>query len=266
MIIEIDDLKLTLDYFKTNKVDIKLFFTIIQTLNSFVELGFNETEIIKKSLVVLGVKKVKSKNQLSEIYYCFMKDYTEAIKSKKERIIFEHLIIYDKKIERELRNPQIRNINYYKKVKIEKLLSCLDTMRQKETLLGLHRKKTRIVINNKVRFEKQKISAELINIDTTALTMPEKVELLELLQKAKGDVVQIPDHFDYEKMNAITDLEFEEVSKLPPIHSPIEVIKEIEIKKQIEGAKNINQLKNSLVEKFKKMAKENFENAGIKQK
>lgn len=262
MIIEVDDLKLTLEYFQIKKLKFEDFFEVLITINEFVETGVTAEITIEKTMKRLGKKKVKNLNTLSDIYYCFMKDYTHAIKHHKERVIYEHLILYDKKIERELQDPVTKNPRYFNKLKIDKLMNCLETMKQKETLLGLHKKKVRVVLNNKMRFEKQKTAVELTQIDTSMLTLGEKIELMELLDKAKSDQIQIPDHFDYDKANAI-DIEYEVVSKMPEINSPISEMQILEDQKIVQEKKNLDNVKGKLMEKFKQLAKEKLQAAGV---
>lgn len=265
MIVHTDDLKLTIEYFQIKKLKFEDFFEVLLTINEFVEKGFTADVVIEKTTKKLGQKKIKNKNTLSEIYYCFMKDYTDAIKQHKERIIYEHLILYDKKIERELQDPVTKNPRFFNKLKIDKLMNCLETMKQKETLLGLHKKKIRIVLNNKIKFEKKKEQVQLTQIDISQLSIEEKIELSELLEKAKGELQTIPDHFDYDKMNAV-DIEFEEVSTMPEIHSPISQINVEENKKKVEEKKNLEDVKGKLMDKFKQLAKKQLTNVGVDEK
>ena len=265
MIIEIDDLKITIDYFNSNKLKFEDFFEVILCINDNVEKGYIAKEVMQRVFNKLGSKKVKNINTLSEIYYSFMKDYTEAMKQKKENVVYEHLILYDRKIERELQEPRTKNPRYYNKLKIDKLMGCLDTMKQKETLLGLHRKKMRIVLNNKMKFEKQKSVIEFSTIKTDKLTFDEKVELMILLDKAKSDTIKIPDHFDYDKMNKIEDIDYENIA-MPEINSPIKQMQLTQPKKEEKPqAKTIEQIKSSILEKFKQLAEKRLKEIGVKE-
>lgn len=76
-------------------------------------------------------------------------------------------------IEEDYKREEAKNIAY---------MNCLGVLHQKEELLGMHRKAFRLIINNE---ETTVIRNTKPNIDLSRLTLEEKVELNQLMEKSR---------------------------------------------------------------------------------
>lgn len=120
---------------------------------------------------------------VNEIVHEANKLIKQSYNYHKTQIVSLHTKRYDKQIQ-ELLNIDVSRWEPYKQVgkKIEAYMYLLDVLQQKETLLGMHRKSFKIVINNEqttvVRDKKPKI-------DISKLTLDEQIEFNTLLEKAR---------------------------------------------------------------------------------
>jgi hypothetical protein len=102
---------------------------------------------------------------------------------QQEEVVGLHIKRYNEEITR-LLNIKLDRIPPQKRlaVKVEAYMNCLDTLHQKEKLLGMHTKDFKIIINNEettiVREKKPKL-------DISKLTLAEKIELNALLEKSR---------------------------------------------------------------------------------
>ena len=263
MLIKVEDLNTTLEIFKAYKIEDKFAFEVLNVMNGFVEKGMIGKTVIEETFKHFGSnKKNISKTALSFIYSAYAKDITTTLKENKERLIHDHLLKYDSLIENGLKDPRVKDPRFFHKAKIDKLMSCMDTMRQKETLLGLHRKSVRIILNNKIKQQRLQKENAISRIDMSALTIQEKIELNAMLEKARG--YQVITDISTLRQEETIDIDHEDV--IAEIVSPMAEIAKINSQPQTRAIKKkgINDVKKSLREKFAQISKEKMLNAGVK--
>lgn len=131
-----------------------------------------------------------------------------------------HIARYNKIINDLLTKEYVMNPNapwLVRKQEIEDLMNCLATLKQKEELLGMHRKAFRIIVNNQLNLTVQK---NILNedIDFNVLTFSEQVELMELINKCKSldtDGITLRTKKEQDKKEYI---EYEEVMTAADVH------------------------------------------------
>lgn len=124
-------------------------------------------------------------NYLDHIYDAAHKNLTRDLKEERESVIRLHINRYNADVER-LYNVDISNVNRFKgiEIKTQAYLDLLDVLKQKEKLLGFHRREMKIKINNTINASIKK-TGELGSFNLSELTMEEKIELIRLIDKAK---------------------------------------------------------------------------------
>lgn len=148
---------------------------------------------------------------------------------------------------------------YQKAIKSEHYATALDTLFQKEKLLGIHTKNFKAKFNN-INILEQKD----LDYDLSKLTMVEKLEVIELLEKAKNiEKLNRPIIVDDNPLNVEQIVEKE----VKEIISPIKYSKETDIKKEkekleeVENGKSLYEVKevieNNLKEKVKALFNKN---------
>lgn len=107
----------------------------------------------------------------------------------KSQLIALHTKRYDKDIN-ELLNIDVSGYLPYKQTekKIEAYMRLLDVMQQKETLLGMHRKSFRLIINNE---QTTIVREKKARLDISKLSLQEQIELNNLLEKARKNEDEI---------------------------------------------------------------------------
>lgn len=101
----------------------------------------------------------------------------------REYMVSSHVARYNKDIEK-LFNIDVSNVNKWKakEMKNYAYFNLLETLHQKEKVLGLHTKNIQISINNKYN---TKVVERKKSFDLSQLTLEEKIEFWQLLQKTK---------------------------------------------------------------------------------
>ena len=112
-------------------------------------------------------------------YYIFKKNFS----LKADDVISEHIKRYDNEIKR-LREyrPTTSNPAFYRKLLNEANMCLLDTLHQKERLLGFHSKSFSLKIYNTINVNSNKIKKD--SFDLSKLTLNEKIEFVNLINKA----------------------------------------------------------------------------------
>jgi hypothetical protein len=108
-------------------------------------------------------------------------DYT----IQRKEVISQHMMRYDQEINHLLnyvapindRQPWLEE-----QANINARMDCLNVLHQKEELLGMHRKKFRLIINNEDEITVREKSPK---IDLSKLTLEEKIELNSLIEKSR---------------------------------------------------------------------------------
>lgn len=133
---------------------------------------------------------------------------------QRSEVVSIHTQRYDKEIDNLLnfvapsyiwedyKREEAKNIAY---------MNCLSVLHQKEELLGMHRKAFRLIINNE---ETTIIKNTKPNIDLLRLTLEEKVELNQLMEKSRRTEDEIGGVIlRSEQANVIEDIEHEVVEE-----------------------------------------------------
>lgn len=219
---------------------------------------------------IRNVRKEEGKRNLSDIDLSVI--VTEGLRiikqeysKQKEEVISLHVARYNKTIH------SLRNIddilsdedsNKYITKKTRALHLLLDTLFQKERVLGIHKRGFRIEINNELIVDKRE---EKLDANLNALSFDEQVELLELIQKSKIDNNNLLDIMPTSEIEVI-DVPHEEVKDNEDDDVNINRIKTI--KKVVENKQEDSRVVEDVYIKMRKsllkIAKETLKNKGAK--
>lgn len=173
-----------------------------------------------------------------------------------------HIQRYDKDI-KALLNINVSNYLPYKQdeMKTEAFMRCLDVLQQKETLLGMHRKTFKLIINNESTII---VKEKKIKLNITKLTLQEQIELNTLLEKSRrtddelGGVIlrrdieaEVVEDVEYEVVEERKNVDRMENRNPKPLLAPQ------------EGFAMMN-VENKLKLALQKKAQEEFKKAGSK--
>lgn len=178
-----------------------------------------------------------------------------------ETIIGLHLTRYDNEINDLFnRDFSMLDIRSVRKVQVATWMSILDTMFQKEKLLGLHNKKLIVRFNQK---NTTIVKSTNERYDLSKLTLQEKVDFLSLINKAKKDSNELFGVLSNRKSEdqIVEDIQHEEIDQ--PNISKIEQIQpEVEPDPPTNTA--LIDVTTKLALALKKKAQEEFTKAGSK--
>lgn len=182
----------------------------------------------------------------------------------RETTIGLHLRRYDKDIQN-LISIQPRTSNFAKATEIKTLayLQLIELMGQKEKLLGFHSKSFNIKINNEVNV---KVIQKPSRYDLSQLSFDEKIELMNLLHKAKildSDAVGIIPN-PKKNLETIQDIEYIDVTDESINISKIEKIGEEKKFEQPVSILPMIDAKAKLAQALRERAKKVFIDAGSK--
>ena len=133
---------------------------------------------------------------------------------QRTEVISLHMQRYDSEIQALLMYqapPNERKPWLEEEMNVAARMNCLGVLHQKEQLLGMHRKEFRIVINNEETIE---VRDQKTNIDLSKLSLEEKVELNELIEKSRQTEDEIGGVIlRSEQAKEIEDVEHEVISE-----------------------------------------------------
>lgn len=109
-----------------------------------------------------------------------------------------------------------------KKIMTE-VINAVDALFRKEKLLGLHEKDVSISINNTLKKTTNKVN-QMDKYDLSKLTLQEKIELLNLINESRVDVIEGIIPLRYKPDRDIEDAIIIEETRLKPSEVPIEAV------------------------------------------
>lgn len=220
----------------------------------------SQEEIIKiiKSSFDIGDKLAMEFDALG--YYVFKNNFS----LRADDVIAEHIKRYDVEIKR-LRDfvPNTSNPAFARKIANEAKLCLLDTLHQKEKLLGFHTKNFSLKVYNTININNKKIKKD--DFDLSKLTLNEKIEFVNLINKATRTEDELDPGYVNQKIKSnetTIDIEHEEIvtEKVEEKSLNIEKIEleEVEEKIDIDYVPAQITISDKLREALRKKAEEQF--------
>lgn len=219
-----------------------------QPIIELMKQGLSDQEILD-TLIREG-KTPKTAN----MYLSGARQVLKSEHSKKRKLVVgTHLRRYDRDITR-LRNyePRTDSFAVYNQRKSDAYWKMMETMHQKEKLLGMHSRSFKLAINNTTNINVKEVKN---NFNLSKLDIDEKIEFLNLINRCKTGNIIIKNSDDEVKIikpeQEVEDIEFEEVE------DNINLIKVIEDKREEEKEEKVvlndieNKIKKALLEKAK---------------
>lgn len=223
---------------------------ITQPIIEQMKQGLSDEEIVDE------LKKTKTTDSALK-YLSAARQVLKAEHSKKRKLVVAtHLRRYDRDITR-LRyfEPQTDSYSIYIERKTNALWKMMDTMHQKEKLLGMHSKSFKIAINNTTNVNVKEVKS---NFNLNALTIEEKIDFLNLIDKCKTGNIIITDEkgdkklIENNKEDNIEDAEYEIVEDNINFIKVVENKKEEPIKEKSVLTSIEDKIKKALLEKAQK--------------